>query len=68
MLIFETVERGSKIAESIGLGGTKRDGPAERDGRIFEPVEIEHGDFARTITPGIVGPLLYRSLRDAFSF
>ena len=68
MLIFDTVKRGSEIAESIGLGGIKRDGLAERDGPIFEPVEMEQGNPARAITPGMAGPLSHRGLRHAFSF
>tara|TARA_B100000459_G_C8549641_1_gene188863 strand:- start:45 stop:251 length:207 start_codon:yes stop_codon:yes gene_type:complete len=68
MLIFDTAKRGSEIAESIGLGGMKRDGLAERGGRIFEPVEMEQGNPARAITPGMVGPLLNRGRRHAFSF
>ena len=40
-VLFHTVKCGSEIAESIGVGGIKRDGLAELGGRIFEPVEIE---------------------------
>ena len=38
---FQKVKFGSEIAESIGVGGIKRDGLAELGGCIFEPVEIE---------------------------
>ena len=40
-VLFQTVKCGSEIAESIGVGGSKRDGLVELGGRIFEPVEIE---------------------------
>ena len=40
-VLFQTVKCGSEIAESIGVGGIKRDGLVELGGRIFEPVEIE---------------------------
>tara|TARA_B100000676_G_scaffold129793_1_gene128889 strand:- start:422 stop:679 length:258 start_codon:yes stop_codon:yes gene_type:complete len=41
LVLFQTVKCESEIAESIGVGGVKRDGLAELRGRIFEPVEIE---------------------------
>ena len=57
-----------EIAESIGVGGIKRDGLVELGGRILEPVEMEQEDAVRAITPGLVGPLLEHAPRQVFSF
>ncbi len=57
-VFFQTVKCESEIAESIGVGGIKRDGTAELGGRIFVPLEMEQEDTVRAMTPGLVGPLL----------